>query len=440
MPETEQPLPLETYAFVMAGLNAGLPLARVLAHAELTSARWLEGSELWQEAIDRSAAEDLQVLVSVDAALLKARQKFEPRVEPIQSDPAAWAAFRRHFVTALDPSAFLQERGLTLSLYARLEAEWADRTLQDEALAKQVQAQMDVPLGPCPALSLTPSPLVAPPAPAVGVEEPAPAEPAGIALERYAVMLADSTVFGLDDARICDKHGIPLATKQEAFAFWSAAVAKDPALDARVAQVIDRYRKAMQQRRPSSSPSFAQVVESAPASVAPAALGPYMAVPLAPPAPALNRQNITGPISSGAIARARATLPFATPESAPPPPLEPSVPPPTLQQPPQLDDATHSPAQTMVSAVDAGMLGPALPFQTAPVEGVTFETYVRVAAEISVLPMRKDAVFAKHGLKDEAHFKRIARGFEKQGGPSLLVEYARLFSLFRDEAVAEAAR
>lgn len=173
---------LQSYAAVLAGLGAGLRLGRALASAEVPAPAWEPSSEHWQAQIDESAASDLELLVTFDAALSTARRRFEPTIEPITSDPRAWAQFRRHFVTAVDPVAFLAERDFSLGAYARLEADWTTRVLADPALAAALQGHMDAPLAECPALTVTPSPwlldagaaLPLAPAPAVPASLPAP--------------------------------------------------------------------------------------------------------------------------------------------------------------------------------------------------------------------------------------------------------------------------
>jgi hypothetical protein len=158
MSNQETIISLQSYAAVIAGLGAGLRLRRALLHAEVAASAWDAGAEHWQSQIDESAASDLAVLVAFDGALVAARRRFEPTIEPIESDPGAWAQFRRHFVTAVEPVAFLSERGLSLGTYARIEAAWANRLLADEALAEAIQRHMDAPLSECPALTMTPSP------------------------------------------------------------------------------------------------------------------------------------------------------------------------------------------------------------------------------------------------------------------------------------------
>jgi hypothetical protein len=155
MSNQETMISLQSYAVVLAGLGAGLSLRRALAQADVPAPAWEPASEHWQAQIDASAASDLGLLVAFDGALSTARRRFEPTIEPISSDPQAWAQFRRHFVTAVAPVAFLAERDLSLGTYARLEADWANRLLADEALAAAMQRHMDAPLSECPALTVT---------------------------------------------------------------------------------------------------------------------------------------------------------------------------------------------------------------------------------------------------------------------------------------------
>lgn len=184
MSNPETILSLESYAAVMAALGRGLALPRALAHADVDSAAWERGSAQWQEAIDESAASDLAVLVAFDAALLAAKRRFEPTVEPIESDARAWTHFRRHFVTAPDPVAFVAKHGLSLATYARLEADWANRALSDESLAAELQSHLLSPLEECPTLTLVPSRLLL--AEGAGPPQEAPARPREAPLEDRA--------------------------------------------------------------------------------------------------------------------------------------------------------------------------------------------------------------------------------------------------------------
>jgi hypothetical protein len=183
MSNQETMISLESYAAVLSALGAGLRLGRALASAEVPASAWEPSSEHWQARIDESAASDLELLVAFDAALSTARRRFEPTIEPITSEPQAWAQFRRHFVTAVDPVAFLAARGFSLGAYARLEADWTTRVLADPALAAALQGHMDAPLAECPALTVTPSPWLVDssaavaPAPTPAVQASLPAGP-----------------------------------------------------------------------------------------------------------------------------------------------------------------------------------------------------------------------------------------------------------------------
>jgi len=177
MSNPETVISLESYAAVMAGLGAGLGIRRALAHAGVPPEAWERASERWQAEIDESAASDLTLLVAFDAALLTAKRRFEPTFEPIESDVRAWAHFRRHFATAVDPVAFLARHDLTLAMVARIEASWANRILADEALAAELRGHMEAPLEDCPTLTRTPSPLLAAADAEPAQEAPAAAPP-----------------------------------------------------------------------------------------------------------------------------------------------------------------------------------------------------------------------------------------------------------------------
>ncbi|WP_437603077.1 hypothetical protein WMF28_15780 [Sorangium sp. So ce590] len=365
MSNQETVISLESYAAVVAGLGAGLDLWRALEHAGVPAAEWERASERWQAGIDESAASDLELLVAFDTALLTAKRRFDPTFEPIASDVRAWAHFRRHFVTAAEPVAFLSRHELPLATYASLEASWANRVLADEALAATLRSHMEGPLEECPTLTRTPSPLLAaaaveaaavgaaavggPPvgAPAVGVppvgappvgapplgtpparvpvqvarpimepppppsmreeralpararkgattamaavpftdglpfQDPAPRgqapaeeSPPPIPLERYAVMLADHTLFGMTEAQLCEKHRLTAAQRAQAFQYWQGRINADPALQGRVKAVVTRYQAARTkagERAPASSatPSPAIVQAKAPPAAVP---------------------------------------------------------------------------------------------------------------------------------------------------------------------------
>lgn len=160
MSTEDQVITLESYAAVVAGLGAGLPLTRALEHVSVGVLEWNASEEHWRAQIDESAASDLSLLVAFDAALISARRSFEPTVEPIESDVKAWAHFRRHFVTAVEPVKFLEKHGLSLSTYAQLERDWANRVLSDESLATKLKKHMAEPLEDCPSITLMPSALL----------------------------------------------------------------------------------------------------------------------------------------------------------------------------------------------------------------------------------------------------------------------------------------
>ncbi|WP_437819575.1 hypothetical protein [Sorangium sp. So ce1078] len=374
MSELETIISLESYAAVMAGLGAGLDLWRALAHAGVPLAAWERGREHWQARIDESAASDLALLVDFDAALLTAKRRFEPTFEPIASDVRAWANFRRHFVTAADPIAFLSRHELPLATYAGIEASWANRVLADEALAATLRSHMEGPLEECPALTRRPSPLLAaaevetaatpagtpsearpgeawrpaplsagqalaaaagaqagvpaggapavaqppamvparvadpivepPPPPSMREERaasavkgattamaavpftdglpfqnpaprgqaPADESPPPIPLERYAVMLADHTLFGLTEAQLCEKHRLTAAQRAQAFQYWQGRINADPALQGRVRAVVTRYQAARTkagERAPASSATPSPAMAQAPPAVVP---------------------------------------------------------------------------------------------------------------------------------------------------------------------------
>lgn len=153
---------LESYAMVIAAQSAGAPLFRALRIAGVSPPEWDAASHHYPRLIDESAATDLVTLVAFDAALLEAKRKLDPRLEPIESEVTAFVQFRKHFVTAADPIAFLAEREVPIGMYARIESDWSARVAEDESLAAAIQAAEQAPLGDCPVLWREPSRLLAP--------------------------------------------------------------------------------------------------------------------------------------------------------------------------------------------------------------------------------------------------------------------------------------
>jgi hypothetical protein len=133
-------------------------------------------------------------------------------------------------VTAVDPLAFLAQQGLSLATYARIEADWANRVLVDEALAAAIQNHLAGPLEECPTLTLIPSPLLLPKgtAPPNGATvQPGPPE-AVLSLDQYASLCAELTVFPWAAEEIFRRYGLEASEKRYAVdAVWKERLQHD---------------------------------------------------------------------------------------------------------------------------------------------------------------------------------------------------------------------
>jgi hypothetical protein len=324
------PVTLERYAAVMAALGAGLPLTRALSHAEVEPIAWTSAEERWRAELAESGASDLTLLVAFDGALLRARRAFEPTIEPIASDPRAWSCFRRHFVTAVDPAAFLREHGIALATMAGLEADWANRVLSDTTLAAAMKEHLDSPLEPCPTLVVTPSPLLEesrdtpalaapPPTPAPPFPRPVPAAPMSVA-HVAPVAPAPSTPTYLAAAPpepparpLPPPAHPPIAAERPSLGatMMSFTAVPGPALPFTTTSAAT----------PPTPPPAPPLPSSPPAPAGPQhPVGPEGAAP-----PAVKRRS---PITMSSVAAPPASaLPFAQPRAAPstPPPMADSV-------------------------------------------------------------------------------------------------------------------
>lgn len=471
----EAPFPLESYATVIAALDAGLPLSRALFHASISAAQWDAGSDHWQQEIQDSAAGDLSVLVGFDVALLQAKRRFSPTPEPIASDARAFAHFRRHLLFSVEPASFIAKAQMTLSAYARLEGEWASRAAGDAQVAAALKTHMEDTLGPCPEITMTPpkleeahpvsaSPVTSPLGPQAGVpvapdwdasmtqtqdevrvpeppptlpnratQEPAPSAiqstpfsktiPSAVVpplpLERYAVMLADATHFRLTEEQLCNKHNITVPAKTRAFEFWGAVAGNDASVAQRIAEVEKRY--VLHAKRSVTPMPSATVTLDLPApdrATLRAALG------------VLNRSK-TGPLNERLDGQALGdnALPFepaASPMSerglspSPADDKHADIPRTVVFEPPPLSAKPKSslgatlpsapePAGTMV--FDGNQVAAALPFDPPVVEGIGFDAYARIRAELANEADRA-AVLRRNQIDDEAHYARIHTGWQ----------------------------
>jgi hypothetical protein len=357
METTETIISLRSYAAALAALGAGLTLSRALAHAEIAPATWDEASAEWQERIDESAATDLGLLVAFDAALLAEKRAFEPRLSPLDEDVEAFAHFRRHVLLAVDAVAFLAEHGVSLSRYARLEADWAARLLSDEALAASMKRYLEQPLPTCPRVTLTPSPLLE----AAPAKAPSPAE---------APSLPASPPPALGEG--LPLLPLPLPVVESHVQAPSVVLARRDAVGMTGEIDLALIRAAL---------PFAREADKA------------AAAPIVEPLPSLGARDIdkTGVLPADLMAKiAQGALPFAAGKG--PLPLASPAPEPVAPK--------KAAIGSMTGALPAlRSIEPALPFQgSASPPEMSLERYASLCAELSVSPAESEAIFTRHGL------------------------------------------
>lgn len=471
---------LDAYAMVLAGLSAGVGTTRALANADVQPARWVTGSEHWQRAIDDSAADDLCVLVAFDAALLSAKDKYASTIEPIQSDVVAWAAFRRHFVAAVDAVSFLGERSLDLTAYARLERLWAERSLTDAAVAAALLKEMAAPLGACPALRFEPSPLLgkvsesdapAPPPPLavrtphdplrettppaldvpsylatpeppsekspdtldVPAEQTAaqsvatpfrPAEEeAPVPLERYAVMLADARFLRMSNTDLAQKHSLSADEVARSFAYWRGRTDANAELRAKVDALLERYKSALARVRGLTPPPMPAVQRDASPDAAVAERERQKS--------GRRAEDTTAPLGDSVARDFRAALPFQNAGLPLPAHIAAQIPSTKVRPKSGAQGLGSRTIAVDHSAARDGAEAP-LPFQR-DVEGITLEAYAKMAAELAVRGADRRAVLAAYGVSGDEQYRRVAtvwnRLVQEQG---LTGKYMRLFTQHHD--------
>lgn len=160
MTDRQAPSPLHgvsftAYATVLAGLDDGFPLARMLAFTGVSEASW----ERAQAAFADRILDDLEAGGTLDEALYAAKAQAQRgwlrRIPPLDTDLEAWLSFSRAFAEAEDPDALLEELGLRTSDVTRLETLWGGRLSADPALKIQAVRILSEPPRPFPKPSPT---------------------------------------------------------------------------------------------------------------------------------------------------------------------------------------------------------------------------------------------------------------------------------------------
>jgi hypothetical protein len=153
---------LAAYLIVEASRLDGLPLPAVLAWIGLRDSVFDRAEERWSDQItDELAREGSESDAVYHDLLGRALALWSRPTAPLDTEVEAWMTFQRHALAAADPADFALRLGLTAGDELRLARLWSER-LRDPAIAARAASAWTAPLGPLPALSL--SPLVFPPA------------------------------------------------------------------------------------------------------------------------------------------------------------------------------------------------------------------------------------------------------------------------------------
>ena len=159
---TEDDVPLELYAAVVAALGEGYPLAVVLEHEGLSLDVWEAAEARWVERLQGSAEGDLSLFDALDRALAAQRARFSRPVEPLDEDLDAFLAFQRHLAAAAQPATLLAAHGLSLGDWARLQEQWAERLAADADARTRAREALSLPDMP-PMPTVRPAPREMPP-------------------------------------------------------------------------------------------------------------------------------------------------------------------------------------------------------------------------------------------------------------------------------------
>lgn len=138
---------LATVARVHASLRAKAPLGETLGALKLTPDEWRDADERWTVRLVAAAEEDPTLLVAYDLALADAWDELAPRVEPYETDAAAWVALEEALVGNPEPLKALAVAGVELGDMPRLRRIWRRREEADASVAAAlVEARRDPPI------------------------------------------------------------------------------------------------------------------------------------------------------------------------------------------------------------------------------------------------------------------------------------------------------
>lgn len=239
---------LRQYATIVAGRDDGLPLDELLDFAEVEAKTWARAREAWGDRILEDVDADGPLADALESAMAEAQRGFIRRLPPLDEDLEAWLDFERAWAFEVDPAPFLERMRMRPADITRLQALWAERLRDDQALAARALTILTEEPGPIRAPE--PEPTRIGPRLALGsgaIQEGARSpgltpDPPALTLERYAslsVTLADypdRAAQTLEAYRVTPEQKVALDTQ------WRARFVIEPDLERAFHEACATYR------------------------------------------------------------------------------------------------------------------------------------------------------------------------------------------------------
>jgi hypothetical protein len=157
--KTSQKVSLAQYAAVKAALAEGFPLEEVLEVEGIPTRRFQQADIKWKERLASAERAKEPLFDKYREQLAIAEDGLARRVEPVDTDVAAWAAFLNALATATDTGALLFGWKLGPNDISRLTRRWAKRAAEEPAIAKQIEDLRKKGQGKVPPLNVAPAAL-----------------------------------------------------------------------------------------------------------------------------------------------------------------------------------------------------------------------------------------------------------------------------------------
>jgi len=141
---------LSQYATFLAGRADGLPLRELVALTGIAPAVWAKAERPWGERLLDDLEAGGALNEELQQAMIDAQRRWVRPLPPLDTDLRAHLDFSRAYAVAVDAAGFLSRVGMHQADMVRLDALWADRLNQDDALrAEAVAILAHDPRPPC---------------------------------------------------------------------------------------------------------------------------------------------------------------------------------------------------------------------------------------------------------------------------------------------------